>query len=669
MAGFLDVKGRVCNTRNNVTDAAGYAIPPLASNLAQGQIAVHTSDTDPCLFFKTTSEKIVKIPTESVLVKALTDILGNSAADLDTLRELIAQFEGSANDILPMLVALTDRVTAAETTLGNKANSSTVNAHIQNTSNPHGVTASQVGLGNVRNIDQLGKNETAADSNKLGGVPDYRYVRWVNAEVDANTMLYNTTGFTYANNAPNPGSIASLGHGSYQMQFNAHYGDSLLSFRTRNGDKNAWNNWVNMFHSGNCNNPNTNWSCKQLNTNESIFAKGIIECEKTGSHNYTRITNGGIIFMNPDDTVHSYFGVDRDNKKPVWFMEGALNDIWHAGNSNGRGYDWAAATLRANNLLTSYIDGCYFGSAQHGLGEDYRGGLIHSYGGTPIYFNANGIRMIILPTGNVGFGTNNPTDRVHAVGNIRATEKVIAGGNVESNGSGIFAGDIIANKSGAVVFSANDQAAGSATRLNDLQDVKLPANLTAKMIMAYDPAQINSDGTKGGYTFMPAVGVGTGKVVADDIESLPDITLEGSPYAAVSDKRLKDNIRPLVGATNILLNFAAKEYEWSEEGKKLGLTDPRAYGLIAQEAAELKDIVDIVRPLGISDYLGVDYIKIVPILIAGFQEQNKELGTVNRKIDSIRTRTNKSFGMEDANAKKITTLEAEVAELKRLIRN
>lgn len=187
--------------------------------------------------------------------------------------------------------------------------------------------------------------------------------------------------------------------------------------------------------------------------------------------------------------------------------------------------------------------------------------------------------------------------------------------------------------------------------------------------MAYDPAQINSDGTTGGYTFMPAVGVGTGKVVADDIESLPDITLEGSPYAAVSDKRLKENIRPLTGATNILLNFAAKEYEWSEEGKKLGLTDPRAYGLIAQEAAELKDIVDIVRPLGISDYLGIDYIKIVPILIAGFQEQHKEIVDLNRLLQSIKTRANKAFGTEAANAKKIETLESEVRELKRLMNN
>ncbi|MGL5228593.1 MAG: tail fiber domain-containing protein [Bacteroidales bacterium] len=606
------VNGVVHNMYNNATDSGGYAIPPLATNLALGQLVVNTSESDPCVLFKTSAGKIVKIVSEEVITKALTDILGNSAADLDTLRELIAQFEGSANDILPLLVALTDRVTAAETALGNKANSSVVNAHISNTSNPHGVTAAQVGLSNVRNVEQLGKTETAADSSKLGGSDASAYVGFKGITLDANDMPYNSTGFTYALNAPNSGSITSLGHDGYQMQFSSHYAVSGLSFRTHNGDKRKWNPWVEIYTNSNSNKSDINWTCRELTANHHIQAiyQGYIS-RFNQNLGYTWITN--VKLTGTTETNEGQIKLGKD----VFDYNG--NAVYHAGNSNKSDVNWVCNNLKVN--------------------------------------------------GNAGFGTNNPTDRVHAVGNVRATEKGIFGGNVESNGSGIFAGDILAKKSGAVVFAANDQSGGSATRLNDLQDVKLPANLTAKMIMAYDPAQINSDGTTGGYTFMPAVGVGTGKVVADDIESLPDITLEGSPYAAVSDKRLKENIRPLIGATNILLNFAAKEYEWSDEGRKLGLTDPRAYGLIAQEAAELKDIVDIVRPLGISDYLGVDYIKIVPILIAGFQEQHKEIVDLNRLLQSIKTRANKAFGTEGANAKKIETLESEVAELKRLMSN
>lgn len=666
------VNGVVHNMYNNATDSGGYAIPPLATNLALGQLVVNTSESDPCVLFKTSAGKIVKIVSEEVITKALTDILGNSAADLDTLRELIAQFEGSANDILPMLVALTDRVSAAETALGNKANSSVVNAHISNTSNPHGVTKAQVGLSNLRNVEQLGITETAVAANRIGPTQEFN---------DANAIGSNSgfAGFhatnvtTESSNYPETSGVAltyvrspqTVTSSNRKLQLFSQCGNNELFCRFGYGTGSAMghSNWFKIWHDGNSNKSDVPWACRELVSSESIRNKAIL---LRGNSSYVEIAPK---FTDTTDTTFEWHNSLRYYPKAnSWSIGNSTNILFHGGNSNKPDVDW-----RANNL---YLTGSIYNTVDNNQwlyhvkrsdNTQVRG--IASDGWDLQLITNNIAQLIIKSGGNAGFGTNNPTDRIHAVGNVRATEKVIAGGNVESNGSGIFAGDILAKKSGAVVFSANDQAVAGATRLNDLQDVKLPANLSAKMIMAYDPAQINADGTTGGYTFMPAVGVGTGKVVADDIESLPDLNLIGSTYVAASDKRLKDNIRPLVGATNILLNFAAKEYEWNEEGRKLGLTDPRAYGLIAQEAAELKDIVDIVRPMGTSDYLGVDYVKIVPILIAGFQEQQKEIGTVNRKIEAIRLRANKAYGLEDANAKKIETLESEVRELKRLMSN
>lgn len=717
MAGFLDVKGRVCNTRNNVTDAAGYAIPPLASNLAQGQIAVHTSDTDPCLFFKTTSEKIVKIPTEAVLVKALTDILGNSAADLDTLRELIAQFEGSANDILPMLVALTDRVSEAETTLGNKANSSVVNAHIQNTSNPHGVTASQVGLGNVVNKEQLGKNENAVSATvakyqifiqitgfvgKKVSEAKAQMLTVISQNVDKGSFILNlqTFGMDLVNNWSNDEHILGAGNTYYYAEVTCasaglfaflklttyasrafyttyittggfgpmsrvmHIGDTATNSDQLGGIPSGQ-----FWHQGNSNLSTVNWSANRLTAKGGLFSDASaspLTLERTDSD-----ANIGLTFKGK--TISKSLGTTNGELRfgDTVDLAGSGKTVYHAGNSNKSDVNWVTRNLDAFGTITcksSYYIGNNRVIVSNGM-DLYLGGLDTEHSGIVVFRSKGLERLRISNNGNVGINNTNPTEKLDVIGNGKFSGNTYVGGNVESNGSGIFTGDIVSKKIGAVVFAANDQSGGSATRLNDLQDVKLPANLSAKMIMAYDPAQINLDGTKGGYTFMPAVGVGTGKVVADDIESLPDLNLIGSTYVAASDKRLKENIRPLTGATNILLNFAPKEYEWNSEGRKLGLTDPRAYGLIAQEAAELKDIVDIVRPMSTSNYLGVDYVKIIPILIAGFQELHNELGTVNRKIDSIRTRANKSFGMEDANAQKITTLEAEVAELKRLIRN
>lgn len=1112
----MTIAGSIQNTRNNVTDADGYALPPLAANLKEGQIAVNTCETDPCIFFKTSEGKIVKIVSEEKLTKALTDILGNSAADLDTLRELIAQFEGSANDILPMLTALTDRVTAAETSLTSKADKSALNAHTGNTSNPHSVTKAQVGLSNVDNtadsakpvstaqataiadakkagtdaqtsltshvdnkanphgvnaaqVGALAVDGTAEDSKKLGGVnaahfifgsssggsinasafnfdapvksgffrvdsdntsvglpnngtgwglhinwsannaagttlfsPDttntplmirtrtgsgggiwrtmydsgnsnlptvdwaakdisvenrvnlspnkpalyfkstatgafnsaigldtnsteclgfvskhiatrYKFITGLNPDslingslvnyenaafeisdsgclikgstvwhagnnliaypnntnVDSiNSALWCSSMYTTGEGVPshlNYSQVYQLGasYGGAGLQFAQTYGggNSNLKFRTKSDTPNShWNDWFSVYHSGNSNLNTVNWACKNLN----IPYGGSI----TDSTYNRRLLEIGFTEGVGDHFILSTTGSDPRVSRLKGICNGSLtwdgNTIYHAGNSNKSDVNWTAANLYAANVnsnnfinsgtnITTFVGigdndikeirlanasfssgigskgGHFFittnggnaspfwavgdrigigteapterltvngkikllfgsegidtsvcevlsmqfaddsgtqdsGNRRHSITQSITAGspslnfvAINVFGGTGentnpsevirfrgdgstvtkrdlivgggndynlytrhikgkhwtsdvvdklfLQYNENQHTIINAGTstgfvgvgnenpterldvngngkfsgntyvnGNAGFGTNNPTDRVHAIGNIRATEKGIFGGNVESNGSGIFTGDIIAKKSGAVTFSTSDAAAG-ATRLNDLVDVKLPTNLANKMVLAYDPAQVNSDGSKGGYTFMPSAGTGTGKVSSTEIASLPDHNHNDIVYA--SDERLKENVIPLRNATIMLNNLRPKEYNWNETGKKLGLRDPKAYGLIAQEVEGLREIIDLVKPMhgGESGYLGVDYVKLVPVLIAGFQEQHKEIIALNQKLKTIQARANKAYGNETNNADKIAQLEAdnsamraEIEELKMLIK-
>lgn len=89
--------------------------------------------------------------------------------------------------------------------------------------------------------------------NLLNGTSPYNYVRydgWVpNPGIDANTMVINRVGFTYANNAPYIGPIIYLGSiygdGDYGIQFNAtYYNNSSLAFRTHNGDNNTFSAWT-----------------------------------------------------------------------------------------------------------------------------------------------------------------------------------------------------------------------------------------------------------------------------------------------------------------------------------------------------------------------------------------------------------------------------------------
>lgn len=79
------------------------------------------------------------------------------------------------------------------------------------------------------------------------------YMRYQGFTLDANTMLENRTGFTYASNAPYTGPILHVGAAGYGLQFNAAYsgGGELLAFRTRNGDTVSWNGWNSIWHEGN----------------------------------------------------------------------------------------------------------------------------------------------------------------------------------------------------------------------------------------------------------------------------------------------------------------------------------------------------------------------------------------------------------------------------------
>lgn len=70
------------------------------------------------------------------------------------------------------------------------------------------------------------------------------YQGWVlNPGYDANTLPGSRSGFTYANNAPLIGGLVHFDAGGYGFQLNAQYNGNGLSFRSRNGDTNAWNLW------------------------------------------------------------------------------------------------------------------------------------------------------------------------------------------------------------------------------------------------------------------------------------------------------------------------------------------------------------------------------------------------------------------------------------------
>jgi hypothetical protein len=80
--------------------------------------------------------------------------------------------------------------------------------------------------------------------------------------LDANTMDANSTGFTYAVNAPYVGPITRFSEGGYSLQLNAAYGGSgtQIAFRTRNGDAGTFNPWRVLINDANIGSQSVNYA-------------------------------------------------------------------------------------------------------------------------------------------------------------------------------------------------------------------------------------------------------------------------------------------------------------------------------------------------------------------------------------------------------------------------
>ena len=95
---------------------------------------------------------------------------------------------------------------------------------------------------------------------------------------------------------------------------------------------------------------------------------------------------------------------------------------------------------------------------------------------------------------------------------------------------------------------------------------------------------------------------------------------------ATSDKRLKDNIKPLDNALDKISKISGVEFDWNdtrdEDGKPLHSYKGHDVGVIAQEIEEVLPEVVTTRDNG---YKAVKYEKIVPLLIEAIKEQQKQI--------------------------------------------
>jgi hypothetical protein len=137
-----------------------------------------------------------------------------------------------------------------------------------------------------------------------------------------------------------------------------------------------------------------------------------------------------------------------------------------------------------------------------------------------------------------------------------------------------------------------------------------------------------SGGTNRGFVFRnsnSSSGVVAGIDASGNARFIGDVVAYSS-----SDSRLKENIKPIKNALEKLLRLGGYEFDWNnkqtawEEGK-------HDVGVIAQEVMEV--LPEAVNKR-VDGYFGVEYDKIVPLLIEAIKEQQKQIDELKLLIES-----------------------------------
>ena len=212
--------------------------------------------------------------------------------------------------------------------------------------------------------------------------------------LDANTMGTNQTGFTYSVNAPWTGPIADFSAGgSYDLQINAGYSNTNISYRSRNGDTATWQSWNQFITSANIGSQSVSSATTATSATSATYLNSSNYIQRTGSSG-----NATTDFQNTPAGSYRYDGDDANlTNSPGgtwWFYE----NMRHSNSSNywGTQIAWGWED-NANKLATRNVSGGTFGSWVYYLNSNnYSSYALPLSGGTmsgTIYSSVNSIAI------------------------------------------------------------------------------------------------------------------------------------------------------------------------------------------------------------------------------------------------------------------------------------
>jgi hypothetical protein len=304
----------------------------------------------------------------------------------------------------------------------------------------------------------------------------------------------------------------------------------------------------------------------------------------------------------------------------------------------------AYIALTNDNTGHTTSDGLFIG-----LHNDGSPGQIIMYENAPLEFRTNDtVRMTISSSGEVGIGTSAPISplEVHSAGG--ADVRIVRSDSTTTDGESL--GRILWSSTDGNVDTVDGSAVIEALAAEDYGTGNKGADLRfgLKPIAddfdhtAHEYMRILSNGNVGIGSSSPAyklhsvgdIKVESGAIGVNVNPSATDGRIDaGNDVVAYSssDIRFKKNITPIQDALFKVQQIQGIEFDWIPNEEQHGY-DGHDVGVIAQEVVEVLPEVVQTRESG---YMAVKYEKMIPLLVEGIKEQQKQIDELKDKVREL----------------------------------
>jgi hypothetical protein len=252
-------------------------------------------------------------------------------------------------------------------------------------------------------------------------------------------------------------------------------------------------------------------------------------------------------------------------------------------------------------------------------------------------------RLFINNAGNVGIGigTTSPSYKLVAIDGTNSKQQIVFSDNATyfgsiSHNSGTGQNEYRTEASGAHGWFIGTSSTTANMTLDSSGNLLVGATANgqpdANYFMARNASGFQANighatGTASGqpYVYMVYGGAAIGSITQSGTSA---VNFNGNSVPP-SDQRLKTNIIDAPSAQTLINNIRVRSFDWIADNNH------QTYGMIAQELMEVAPEV-VPRPLDENIMMGIDYAKLVPVLIKAIQELSTQLTELKAEVATLR---------------------------------